>query len=590
MSSSLRSFRSLLVPPFAAIFVAAALPAPAAGQEPPAETYFDRVDVEIANVEVFVTDSAGRPVTDLGRDDFTLFVDGEPTEIRNFHAAAATAPLEAPPSAVAGEAMPDESPPPAVAPPPEQAVTLVILVDNRHVTPGERKRALERLGAHFAGGLPPSTRAMVATLDGGIVVRQPLTADGTAIAAALEELEDAGARGYGEFFELRNLLRQIEEAESGNEGPGAGGDVLFAIRNFEERERSDLQYSLEQVARLIASLGGMPGHKALLYVGRGLNSAPGRALLAAFSQGASNRVVGSNRPVISELELAASPAATVPGFQRLAELSNANRVSFYAVSTGATGTSPLFGEVNNYSGSWSAAIDAVYRSDLAAGLAILADETGGRSLSGGAKYDLVADWIAADAGHFYSLGFTPPPAQPGAAHRIEVRVPGRDVEVRHRRRLVTASRQQRAEETTLAALLYGGGDNRLGIAAEPGAPQPGEGGMVVQPILVKVPFHTLVLLPGAESYDGELSIHLATADAEGRYSEVSTISKTVSVPAEQIEMALTGVAGYRVGLLVRPGPQKLAVAVRDVVGDVLSLVVLDLDVEPPAGGRGRRGR
>jgi hypothetical protein len=64
----------------------------------------------------------------------------------------------------------------------------------------------------------------------------------------------------------------------------------------------------------------------------------------------------------------------------------------------------------------------------------------------------------------------------------------------------------------------------------------------------------------------------------------------VRVPAERLEAALAGVAGYRVALLVRPGPQRLAVAVRDVVGDVVSLVVLDLDVEPPAVRAGRRGR
>lgn len=579
----------LLVAPVAALLLAAAPPAPAGAQEPPAETYFDRVEVEIANVEVFVTDAAGRPVTGLDRDDFALFVDGEPTEIRNFHAAAAAA-VPAPPP-VAGTAA-GEAAPPSVGPPPEQNVTLVILVDDRHATPGERKRVLERLAAHFSRGLPPSTRAMVATLADGILVRQPLTADGTAVAAALEDLKRSSARGYGEIFELRAILGEIEEAATGlgapprgqaTQGSGARGDVLFAVRNFEQRERSDLEYSLEQIARLIASLGGMPGHKALLYVGRGLNSAPGRALLAAAG-GA------------SELDLAASAAATVPGFQRLAELSNANRVSFYAVSTAAVGTSPLFGDVEAFTGSWSAAIEAIYRADLSTGLAVLADSTGGRSLAGGAEYDLIADWIAADAGHFYSLGFTPPPAPPrgaaGSTHRIEVRVPGRDVEVRHRRRLVTASREQRAAETTLAALLYGGGENPLAIAAEPGAPQPGERGMVVQPILVKVPFRALVLLPSGEGYDGEVSIHVATADAEGRYSEVNTMRAPVRVPAERLEAALAGVAGYRVALLVRPGPQKLAVAVRDVVGDVVSLLVLDLDVERPAGraarGRGKR--
>jgi Ca-activated chloride channel family protein len=45
------------------------------------------VDVELVTVEVHVDDAAGRPVTNLTREDFTILEDGEPREIRSFEAA-----------------------------------------------------------------------------------------------------------------------------------------------------------------------------------------------------------------------------------------------------------------------------------------------------------------------------------------------------------------------------------------------------------------------------------------------------------------------------------------------------------------------
>jgi VWFA-related protein len=621
MPSSNPPHRSLLFPFTAALLLAAVAAAPAAApevadqestdqqltdqqltdQQLTDDVYFDRVDVDIVNLEVFVTDDAGRPVTGLTREDFALLVGGERTEILNFYAAAGP-PLPA--LATLPEETAADAPAPAPLPAlPEQSVTLVIVVDERHATAGERKRVLEELADGFAHGLPPATRAMVATLGGGIPggieVLQPLTGDSLAIAAALGDLRTSAARGHGESFELRALLRQLEDTSgvrgrSGGAGPsrneegtGEVGDILFAIRSYEEKERADLQESLDSLGRLIAGLGGMPGHKAVIYVGRGLNSAPGRALMSAFRAKFGAAIAGSP----SEVEIGNAAAATVPAFRRLAELSNANRVSFYAVTTGAVGTSEAIsaeiGQVDIGLGrAWGPEVDAVYRADLSAGLEVLADSTGGRALSGSADYELIPDWIAAGAGYFYSLGFAPPTAPTGSSHAIEVDLPGHpDFALRFRRRLITTSREQRAADRTLATLVYGGGDNPLAIAADLGPTQDGDRRTVVQPILVKIPFANLTLLPAGRGYQGELSIHVVAQDAEGRISEVSTLDAPIRLPAERLAAAMAGVAGYRVALGLRPGQQKIAIGVRDVIGNVVSTLVVEHRVAPPAAGR-----
>jgi hypothetical protein len=251
----------------------------------------------------------------------------------------------------------------------------------------------------------------------------------------------------------------------------------------------------------------------------------------------------------------------------------------------------MSGETSNFE-VWTSEVDAVHRSDMSGGLSVLAAETGGRSVSGSADYDMVADWLATDAEYLYSLGFAAPEGEAGSSLRVEVRLPARDgLELRYRHRLVTASREQRAVDRTLATLIYGDRSNPLEIVAELGAAEPHRKGMVVLPVLIKIPFARMTLLPTGANHSGELSIHVASEDHEGRLSDVTTLAAPVRVPADQLEAALAGVAGYRMSLVVRPGPQRIAIGVRDVLGDVVSTLLVEHHVERAGTRRGRsRGR
>ena len=58
----------------------------AAGPGAEEGAFFESVDVNIVNVQVFVTDKKGNPITGLGIDDFDLFEDKRPVKISNFFA------------------------------------------------------------------------------------------------------------------------------------------------------------------------------------------------------------------------------------------------------------------------------------------------------------------------------------------------------------------------------------------------------------------------------------------------------------------------------------------------------------------------
>src|SRR5690349_14078833 len=59
---------------------------PAPAQEQNDETFYDSVEVNVVNVEVFVTDRGGQRVKGLTQSDFEVLEDGQPVEITNFYA------------------------------------------------------------------------------------------------------------------------------------------------------------------------------------------------------------------------------------------------------------------------------------------------------------------------------------------------------------------------------------------------------------------------------------------------------------------------------------------------------------------------
>src|SRR5215212_1807061 len=83
--------RKVLVPPLLAALLSslpAAAQAPASPDTPGEETFFESIDVQVVNFEVFVTDRQGQRVSGLTREDFEIAEDGKPVEISNFYAVA----------------------------------------------------------------------------------------------------------------------------------------------------------------------------------------------------------------------------------------------------------------------------------------------------------------------------------------------------------------------------------------------------------------------------------------------------------------------------------------------------------------------
>jgi len=186
-----------------------------------------------------------------------------------------------------------------------------------------------------------------------------------------------------------------------------------------------------------------------------------------------------------------------------------------------------------------------------------------------------------DFGAYYSLGYAPDRERDGKSHKLEVRVEGRDLEVRHRETFREQTLEEFMNGRTRSAALLGGHENPLGVVMEFGRPAPEQDGQLV-PVMVKVPLAKLVLLERQDAHVGRIGIFICARDGKGRVSPVQSIDVPIRVPSDKLPAALAQVAGYRLTLKMRPEEHAVAVSVRDALGRVESTVTEQFDPSAPA--------
>ena len=185
------------------------------------------------NLDVTVTDRAGRPVNGLEKEDFQLFEDGKPVEISHFLAVEGGSTRMA---TVSGEEDSGETEP---IPEPERLLHLVVFFDNSNLTIRGRLRALSRLRELLREDWRPETRATLVSNERALVVRQPFTSEPELLLAALDGLEKVLPGGTRFDIERRGLIEEIEgivvDVATANlraEGSGVLAVDFFCARVF----------------------------------------------------------------------------------------------------------------------------------------------------------------------------------------------------------------------------------------------------------------------------------------------------------------------------------------------------------------------
>lgn len=513
------------------------------------DLFFDSIDVNVVNVDVFVTDKRGNRISDLTSADFELFEDGKPVEITNFYAVEDNIPRLRTGSDTPAtlQPRPATGPPlPLIEVPEDQRLHLVIYFDNLFLHPFNRNKIIDYSYRFLSENLRAEDQVMLVTFERSLHVRHPFTTDKRAILKEMEELRTLSGFAPQQLSERRNVIRLIDQSRDANE---ASSHVDFYAKSI----YNDTMMTINSLKEIVGSLAGLPGRKALLYVSDGVPMTAGEDLFYLIDEKYQDNVTS---------HLASIQYRTRRQFQELTARANANRVSFYTVeAAGLTSHSSLSAEYGHRDVSIIEA-DVMRDATREAPLMLMADATGGLAVLNTNNFAGAFERIGGDFKNYYSLGYAPRHATSGRYYKIDVKVKRPGTKVRHRSGYRDKTPASRVNEGTLAALIYGVEENSLGVQILFGTEARSSGNYLV-PVEVRIPFEQLTLIQQEGHHRGAVQLALGVIDEEGRISPLHQASIPILIPSAEIERARTQDFIYDIELLMRPGIQRVAVGVRD---------------------------
>lgn len=529
------------------------------------EEFFGVVDVEIVNIDVWVTNRQGEPVEGLERDDFVVLRDGEPVEIANFYAVADKRPVtqdsrqtESP----SEPAAPRPAGPPPQAPP-EHQLWMIVYVDNYNIDPTERRRVIPALQRFLTSTLAPGDQAMIVSHDRSLEVREPFTDHLPSLFETLDEITGESGHAVVRRRELMETLRLIDNTDS----PSA---ALLDARRHAEQVMNEIGYTVDGLERLVESLAGLPGRKALVHVSSGVPMLAGEPAFYAVAE----------KFETSEAYAEIPRYDTSRDFERVNRHANAHRVVFYTLDAGGL-RGMEFGNAE-YGGFVSmdlrGTLDSVVPENLQAPLRLMALETGGRAIVNRNDTLPALEEAAQDFRSFYSLGIASSGTDSGRYHEIDVRlsddVEKRGLKLRHRSGYRSKSAESRVREGLSAALLYDHQSNPLGLQVTPGRPEEsGESGTYALPLQLRLPLRDAVLLPSPSGkYELRLKLFVGAVSENGDSSAIEEVPLGLRLDEEYVEAARGESFVHNHKIVLGAGRQKIGIAVLDVFGRQTSIV------------------
>jgi hypothetical protein len=332
---------------------------------------------------------------------------------------------------------------------------------------------------------------------------------------------------------------------------------------YSESAHNDLQFSIDSIKNTVSSLGGLPGRKAILYVSSGLPLTPGEDLFHAIQE---------KYPSETSAVLEARQYDVTRRFQEMIAAANANRISFYTIDAGGLRVATSISAENQTAIS-TGFVDSVHWNNIQSSIRMMAEDTGGIAIVNTNDPSKGLARIAADFENYYSLGYSPAHSGDGRYHEIEVKVSNRDWVVRHRDGYRDKTADARMSDGVMSSLFYNVESNPLGVVLDRDREQRREDGYYVVPVQVKIPLGNLVLIPENDRHIGRVRVYVAAMDDSGGLSEVRQAPVPIDVATSELETALTKTWVFTLPVMMRKGPQRLAVGLRDDLGQTSSFAV-----------------
>jgi VWFA-related protein len=577
------------IPTAVAVLALAALAPGAGGAQETPPSFGERVEVEVVNVDVVVTNAAGERVTDLIREDFLLEVDGKVVPIDYFAPPASRRPASA--------ARPTEA---AETPTVDMSrANLFVFVDQSALEWRTSQKILDEIQAFVLPRTGGTERIMIAAFSQNLRILSPPTADRARIEQAFTEL--AKLRGQGSLVaaERNQLEREVREnsrpraqpeltdPETGEVSPEqavrvAGQDfadtenLRIQVESYGEQQLDRQSRSIAAVREWIGALAAIDGRKSVLFASAGFTAQPDGFLTEFLSQKRANMPTDSS----SVDSLQTARITLLDDFERTVRAAQNARVAFYTISP-REAPSTSFGAEFTGSGSGSTGVaprDPAI-AEAASSLQRLSGATGGESLVLDDGLSDRLSTVADDAAASYSLGFSTGEAAGAADHKIRVRMQDDTLTVRHRESFRRSSLGERAEAALVAAATFETTVNPLAMQLELGVPvaEDKKGKEARVPILVRIPLALVSLVPEGEQRTARLSARVAVLNEAQHVKLGETAPISISIPEADLEKALGSFWAYRAEVMVGRGSQRVAVVVSDEIAGTVSTLIATVD-------------
>jgi VWFA-related protein len=508
----------------------------------------ERVEVSVTNIDVIVTDSKGNRIPDLTKNDFEVFQDGVPQVISNFYAVTGGKVL-----LEDGKMVPLDSPAAAAEIPTQLKARYIVYIDNQNIQPQNRNRMFKRLKEFLSTTVGPQAEAMVVTYNRSLKVRRRFTSEKGDVLAAVEQTEMETGGGTTLASERRDALGRINDSRTEQE-------AIHAARSHSQSLRNDLQFSVDALKTTMNGLAGVEGRKIFIYVSEGLPASAGAELFDAIRQ---KYPGGSSSLESLEFDMNSRYAT-------IAQTANSNGVTIWALDASGLAGDEMVSAENRYMENRPSSF--LMRQNTQAPLQMLAEQTGGLAAVNTNDWKDSLNELSKDFSNFYSIGYRTTRAAADRPHSVEVRSKRKGLRVRARKGLLEKSTETRTAEAVVASLFYPRSDNPLGVSLTVGDPKPYDQDNYLLPVRVAVPVGKLGLVPSGDRYEGQFFVYFVVLDALGKQSDLQVQRQAVSVPAQDFTEAQKKDFYYDVQLIVVPGGQKLAIALRDGVSNLTSYV------------------
>ena len=551
----------------------------AAGQEIPRATLSERIEVQLTNLDVIVTDAQGNPVPGLTQADFEVFEDGQRREITNL-------------SEYRRVSMESVQPVPR---------RILVVVDNRTIAFSARKKTVSAVLAKIDEFLTgPDDRLMIVTIAGTPKPRTPWTNDRAAIAAALADVANDAAATKLDTAEMDNMFGEMIQVASGG-GPQAStlnrrrqraqtgaSPATSRVNNEDEDERFmpgvDMNLILSR-ARSYAGSVAAETEQTLYSLASSLNQfdsvSDGRRVVV-LAGGALPVLPGADvyqrlESAVHEIERHQNNAVPIGQMRRLThalmeraqfdlsreidEVATSARlkgIAFYAVNP-EVNDKPSKDITSRYAA--GNATDFSSANVSTDGFLRLAMATGGESHVG-RNVELALTKVKSDLDSYYSLGYRSP-LFVGPDTKIAVKVKNG-----YRARAVIAAARTQPEWQVADRVVNNHAkseENDLGIMLIPDRMKSMATGERQVKVNVMIPFDGLRLVREGRDYNCSFTVFVSVGDANGG-ANPQRETRNFKFNEEQVTRLRGKNLAYGVDLTLGPGRDRVSVGILDLVG------------------------